>query len=238
MKKILLGLILLSAIFGFVNATPLIEADVTDGDAPLTVHFMGITTHENITAINWYFEDGGVSHELNPVHTFTDPGKYSVKLEIWFENSRGSSTGDINTKTAFISVGEGFKNKILTTDQLQEHSQNSNMGGWTTDKDINAYLASSALNVAATPTLIPKPTATATSTILKTMAVTSIETTAEKTAPLTATETSEPTETYNAKEEIELLKEQNAALQAQVNEQGNLLDKIWDFISGLMGGAE
>lgn len=231
MNKLFLSVILLCATVIAVQATPMIEADVTDGDAPLTVHFNGTPYQkENITSITWFIENGAVYHELNPIHTFTEPGRYSVKLEVEFEYTEGKIATSTNTKTAFIRVGDGYKNKYLTTDQMREHGNNV---VWPTD---------SGLNVTATvpPASIPK-----TQSVLKTAKITVTET---ETPTKSITPAEEPTvnptvlpteeETYDAKAEIEALKQQNKELQEQITEQETLLNKIWKWVSVLMGAPQ
>lgn len=56
-------------------------ADVTSGDAPLTVHFTDLSTG-NPTDWEWNFTDGGMSTEQNPTHVYQYPGVYGVYLSI------------------------------------------------------------------------------------------------------------------------------------------------------------
>ncbi|MCB2202289.1 S8 family serine peptidase [bacterium] len=56
-------------------------ADVTVGDAPLTVQFFDSSTL-NVTSWLWDFGDGSQSTEQNPSHEFTDPGAYTVTLTV------------------------------------------------------------------------------------------------------------------------------------------------------------
>ncbi|MBN1166247.1 MAG: PKD domain-containing protein [Methanospirillaceae archaeon] len=67
------------------------SASVTSGPAPLTVAFTGWTSSGmEADSWNWYFGDGGISHEINPVHQYTAPGTYTVKMEVagpGFDNS-------------------------------------------------------------------------------------------------------------------------------------------------------
>ncbi len=65
-------------------AAPLVEVS---GEAPLTVHF---TDHSNkgggtISARLWDFGDGTTSSESNPVHTYNNPGVYTIKLTVTTE---------------------------------------------------------------------------------------------------------------------------------------------------------
>ena len=66
------------------------SANVTSGDAPLTVAFTdNSTSHDNITGWSWAFGDGNVSSLQNPVHTYASPGTYTVSLTA--SNSCGSN---------------------------------------------------------------------------------------------------------------------------------------------------
>ena len=81
-------------------------ADVTGGQAPLTVQFTDLSTSINgpITSWEWDFNNDGTvdSYDQNPSWTYTDNGSYTVKLTV----SDGSET-DSETKPDFISVNSG-----------------------------------------------------------------------------------------------------------------------------------
>jgi PKD repeat protein len=73
-------------------------ANVTSGDAPLTVQFTDTST--NIpTSYSWNFGDGTTSTLQNPTHTYNSAGNYSVNLTA--TNYYGSNT---SRKTAYIVV--------------------------------------------------------------------------------------------------------------------------------------
>ena len=73
-------------------------ADKTRGSLPLSVKFTD-QSEGNPTNWHWKFGDGGESREMNPSHTYTVEGDYSVTLEV--SNECG---GDIETKDDFIHV--------------------------------------------------------------------------------------------------------------------------------------
>lgn len=60
--------------------------DVDEGCVPLTVSFTDTSTMTS--GWLWYFGDGTTSTDQNPVHTYTEPGKFSVTLIT--TNTRGS----------------------------------------------------------------------------------------------------------------------------------------------------
>lgn len=61
-----------------------------NGTAPLQVHFTN-RSEGTITEYKWIFGDGETSAEVNPVHTYKNPGTYSVTLQI-------SGDGDVTEK--------------------------------------------------------------------------------------------------------------------------------------------
>ncbi|HNQ69327.1 MAG TPA: PKD domain-containing protein, partial [Bacteroidales bacterium] len=76
------------------------ETDVISGCNELIVHFTDLSTNNPI-AWAWNFGDGGTSDAQNPVHTYTEPGTYTVTLEV--ENATDSDTEIIEN---FITIGE------------------------------------------------------------------------------------------------------------------------------------
>jgi PKD repeat protein len=65
------------------------RSNVTTGNAPLNVAFSNASTGSP-TSWKWTFGDGGTSKEMNPIHTYTRAGKYTVSLTV--SNAAGSST--------------------------------------------------------------------------------------------------------------------------------------------------
>ncbi|MEW6073618.1 MAG: PKD domain-containing protein, partial [Planctomycetota bacterium] len=58
------------------TAAPLI------GEAPLTVSFTDASTGVDLDSWSWDFGDGGTSAQQNPIHVYTSPGTYTVRLEV------------------------------------------------------------------------------------------------------------------------------------------------------------
>ncbi|WP_231593713.1 PKD domain-containing protein [Methanosarcina siciliae] len=75
-------------------------ADVTNGDAPITVNFTDQSTGSP-TSWSWDFGDGTNSTEQNPVHTYASAGSYTVNLTV--ENAAGT---DFELKIDYIEVSE------------------------------------------------------------------------------------------------------------------------------------
>lgn len=61
-----------------------LEASVREGDLPLEVTFRDVSNvgGQPIVAWRWDFGDGTVSTAMNPVHTYTTRGTYSVRLQV------------------------------------------------------------------------------------------------------------------------------------------------------------
>ncbi|MFD0798525.1 PKD domain-containing protein [Maribacter chungangensis] len=59
-------------------------ANVTEGPAPLAVSFVGDQSTDDVEVVGyaWNFDDGSISSEANPVHTFDTPGTYDVVLTV------------------------------------------------------------------------------------------------------------------------------------------------------------
>ena len=72
----------------------------TSGSAPLTVAFTDLTTNTP-TSWNWSFGDDSVENatEQNPVHTYTNPGDYTVSL-----NATNADGSDTQSRSEYIKV--------------------------------------------------------------------------------------------------------------------------------------
>jgi PKD repeat protein len=80
-----------------VAPTAIASSDVTSGEAPLTVNFVGnqSTDDNGITSYYWDFKDGSTSTEISPTHTFQNPGTYLVEFVV--TDANGESDTDIDT---------------------------------------------------------------------------------------------------------------------------------------------
>ena len=85
---------------GGTAPTAAFSASPTSGNAPLTVQFTDASTG-GPTSWQWDFQDDGSidSTQQNPSFVYTNPGTYSVKLNV----SNTSGSGSL-TKTGYISV--------------------------------------------------------------------------------------------------------------------------------------
>ncbi len=73
-------------------------ADITRGKEPLTVNFTDQSTNSP-TYREWDFGDMGRSYNRNPVHTYINPGNYTVKLTVVNPDGR-----DEEIKENYITV--------------------------------------------------------------------------------------------------------------------------------------
>jgi len=69
------------------NGTVNFTADMTSGNAPLTVRFTDTSTVENVTSWFWDFGDGFMSIRQNPLYTFHDTGSFTVTLTLTDANN-------------------------------------------------------------------------------------------------------------------------------------------------------
>ena len=88
-------------------------ANTTDGYVPLTVHFTDLSSGSPFEW-GWNFGDGTTSTVQNPVHTYQNPGVYSVTLSI-----RGVSGTDSETKPGFITVRAPVPTANFTANQTE-----------------------------------------------------------------------------------------------------------------------
>ncbi|WP_455393022.1 PKD domain-containing protein [[Eubacterium] cellulosolvens] len=109
-------------------------ANPMSGPSPLTVSFTGTGTDNDgeIIAYYWDFDDGTVSNEQNPTHTFQNVETYNVQLTV---TDDGDATG---TAIVIISVTE------LPTDDGEPEPPGDDDNGTTEEqkkkKDDNGFL--------------------------------------------------------------------------------------------------
>ncbi|HWQ65908.1 MAG TPA: DUF3821 domain-containing protein [Methanospirillum sp.] len=80
--------------------TAAFEGNPTQGSAPLEVQFTDQSTGSNLNSWYWEFGDGTTATEVNPKHTYSETGEYTVSLTVM--NSDGSK--DTATKPGYIKV--------------------------------------------------------------------------------------------------------------------------------------
>ena len=78
------------------------SSNVTEGCVPLDVQFNDLS--ENTTERYWNFGDGTYSTEMDPTHTYSVAGNYSVNLTVSNANGTASKTATINVLQAASQV--------------------------------------------------------------------------------------------------------------------------------------
>lgn len=94
-------------------------ADVTSGNAPLTVTFTNLS--ENATDYLWDFGDTTTSTEVSPIHTYNDAGIYTVKLV-----AMNGSASDTLTVDSLITVNISSFVPIVENKNIQIYPVPSN----------------------------------------------------------------------------------------------------------------
>ncbi len=95
------------------------SARPVEGSFPLVVRFTDASAGRP-TAWNWNFGDDGTSAEQNPVHTYTEPGRYFVTLRV--SNTFGS---DGLTKSDYITVTEPVPEGVVVPGTVTTGPQNA-----------------------------------------------------------------------------------------------------------------
>ncbi len=101
--------------------SPLPDADFSatplSGTAPLTVQFTDLSANSP-NSWEWDFDGDGIvdSTERNPVHTYENPGTYTVILRA----ANGTYGNDTETKTGYITVTEMVSNSGGVEEVVEE----------------------------------------------------------------------------------------------------------------------
>jgi PKD repeat protein len=90
----------------------------TSGDSPLTVLFKDLSTNAP-TSWNWSFGDDSTENatQQNPVHTYTNPGNYTVSL-----NATNADGSDIQIRTDYIKVNSIPVSQPIATPPIADFS--------------------------------------------------------------------------------------------------------------------
>lgn len=87
-----------------------------------------------VTSWNWTFGDGASSTELNPTHTYSDTGNFSVNLTITSNSIEYNSTQIINISAPPIVTFVADSSKVLYSSYTRVFTDNS-----TSANPINSY---------------------------------------------------------------------------------------------------
>ncbi len=103
-----------------IPPTAIIEASTISGTAPLIIDFTGHNSVDDfgIASYTWDFGDGTSSGEVDPQHTYTEAGNYTVVLTLI------DDSGLTNTATVNISVieedGDDGRKAVITTNPTRD----------------------------------------------------------------------------------------------------------------------
>jgi hypothetical protein len=87
------------------------SATPSSGQSPLKVQFSS-NSASDIDSWSWDFGDGSYGSGINPVHTYTTPGTYTVKLTVRTEQAFGDGP-----ESAYIAWGQ--ENTFVEPDMIQ-----------------------------------------------------------------------------------------------------------------------
>jgi len=129
---------------GLITVTPTnvssavnFSADVTAGEAPLTVYFTDMSTVDNISSWYWDFGDGYMSTVQNPVYTYHEPGLFTVALTVTdMENATWNSSveGFINVSGGTVDFSANTTSgKVPLAVQFTDMSTVDNISSWLWD---------------------------------------------------------------------------------------------------------
>ncbi|WP_052958646.1 PKD domain-containing protein [Maribacter thermophilus] len=122
------------AILITVNGTPesVASSDITSGNTPLLVNFTGDQSSDDngIIGYLWNFGDGNTSSEINPSHTFNNPGEYEVELTVT------DAGGLSDTSTLTITVNGAPYASIIADNTGGEAPVEVNFDGSSSTDDV------------------------------------------------------------------------------------------------------
>jgi parallel beta-helix repeat protein len=102
--------------FKHINKPPsvTIKANNNYGATPLIVLFTGLGTDPDgiIVSYKWDFDDGEISLEENPVHTFASLGTYLVELTVIDNNGTTNSSTILITVISSIPVSDNMESTV------------------------------------------------------------------------------------------------------------------------------
>ena len=127
-----------------------IEADATEGNSPLTVHFSAALTGAAAADVDWAwdFDNGSTSDQAEPVMVFTEQKTYKVKLTVTLRGTIFTASDDLLIKVAptaelrLSNVTISGPTKLAPGDQARLSFSVLNSGGPVDDAfAVNAYLS-------------------------------------------------------------------------------------------------
>jgi len=104
-------------------------SSITFGPEPLIVQFIDQSSPGGTPIINWFwiFGDGGSSTEQNPVHTYLNPGVYTVSLTVMDQNYQTSTL----VRPDYITVIEQvYEIELLSNSNLYFYTYIEEISPW------------------------------------------------------------------------------------------------------------
>lgn len=95
-------------------------------NAPTSVSFSSITT--NATTYFWEFGDGSISSSMNPQHTYTTGGNYTVKLTV-------TGSGGVKSITKSITIGNAISKVKITRIDIASIPSTNGVLNWDSATD-------------------------------------------------------------------------------------------------------
>jgi PKD repeat protein len=93
------------------------SATPTSGLAPLEVTFTD-TSSGDITGYSWDFGDGSNATKQSPVHTFSDPGQYTIALTVSGPGGASTATGSLSVSAARASGSQFLEAREIAVDTV------------------------------------------------------------------------------------------------------------------------
>lgn len=128
---------------------PGFSASPTDGPTGLTVSFLDDTTGVGTNWV-WQFGDGAESSVINPVHTYADPGDYTVTLTVY-----GPGGVAEYARTNYISVygtdwvdGQNILSDFASADAASYQNTTTDWGAWNSLLSLHGRLTANYLELA------------------------------------------------------------------------------------------
>jgi trimeric autotransporter adhesin len=119
--------VLLAPVYPLAN----FSSNVTSGFAPLSVHFNDGS--ENAASWHWDFGDGANSTEQNPMHTYSDPGNYTVNLTVSNANGTNSTAVEVIVSLQPILPLANFSSNVTSGSaplSVQFNDSSENAASW------------------------------------------------------------------------------------------------------------
>src|SRR5439155_11636196 len=104
------------------------SADVTEGVAPLMVHFNANATGA-IAQVVWTFDNGECSYAQNPTNVFRSPGVYTARVTVTGANSNTASSSVTVTVNATYNIWKAAKFTAAETNNAAISGEGANPDG-------------------------------------------------------------------------------------------------------------